>query len=148
MTWADDFVAELLTTTSLQPEAVLSVVEPFDASFAHVVAQRERAAAQEKGRQLLLVNLDDEQRRTFEEGEWFIVTGSEGGRYCLHLGMAGNIFRAIDPPAPHRQEAHRGGGYCVHVRDAHLIPDTDNTLAQALLIKHDEPEFRRLARIQ
>lgn len=148
MPWDDDFLDELQTATGLSPDQLVDVIFELPENAAELErrrrqeaieqAERDKAEAKAKGRALLLSHLDDGQRATFEAGETFVVTGSAGSRYCVHLGRQHNIW-SINEDNRHVRN------YCIHVRDA--VPDEDNVLAQTLLLESNEAEFLRVANV-
>jgi hypothetical protein len=101
------------------------------------VYERERKLAHERSRELLLAHLTKEQRRTFEENEWFIVKGGKSGNhYKIHtLSYAGNV-EVLDA------KLQRIAGICCHCDG---IPLHDHHLAQKIAIQWDEERFLRVA---
>ncbi len=138
MPWSDDFITELGTSTGLPWDTLVDVVQRANPAYADTIRNRDWQAAVERGRALLLAHLNDEQRASFEARQRFYVTGSEGQRFCIHLGREGNVWTVG------ADGQHVGGAMCVHIRDR--VPDADNVLAQALMIETDQRAFLRLAR--
>lgn len=102
--------------------------------------QRDRREAYQRARTLLLEFLTDEQRRTYEQAEWFEVVGSAGNTYRIHPGSVGNIHW--------RRNGEMVGRLCAHPSlDHEDLPDPDIALAQLLALKTDEPGFIRIANV-
>lgn len=137
MPWSDDVIVQL-QREGVAIEDLVDITQRQDPTFAAELRQREWSAAVERGRALLMAHLDDGQRASFEARHEFEVTGSLGGRYCIHLGREGNVW-------PLNERGRHMNAVCVHVRDR--VPDEDNVLAQALMIEGNEADFRRLARL-
>lgn len=93
-----------------------------------------------RARDLLISFLSDDQRRTYEEHNWFIVVGGRSGRrYRINGGTyAGNVdlLAANDN---NKVEAR----FCGHC-DA-SIPLGDQLLAQKVMLEVDEPAYIALA---
>lgn len=105
-------------------------------------AAEARQAAQTRGRDILLIVLDETQRAQYLATETFEVTGSAGNRYRIHRGNAGNIAY-LDPVTGEER-----GRLCAHpsMRE-HWLPDQDVALAQLLALTSDEPAFVALANV-
>jgi hypothetical protein len=101
---------------------------------------RQRQQAHDRSRELLISLLDPTQRETYEELEWFEVTGSAGNQYRIHRGNSGNIHWLSDGEVR--------GRLCAHPDFSHgYLPDPDVALAQMLALLTDEPGFIRLANV-
>jgi hypothetical protein len=102
---------------------------------------RQVHAAKAKARELLLVCLDEEQRRDYEERHYFTVTSDTGRRWRIkvHQGQSGNV----ELLGEHGQAVAR---YCAHPPE--YLPDGDAWLAQKLALEADEGAFLRVANIQ
>jgi hypothetical protein len=96
-----------------------------------------REQANDRAVELLLSFLSEEQRRTYDDHEWFEVVGSAGGRYRLHASHHIGNIGWLD-------EQDRHGMLCCHPRDERL-PIGDVLLAQMLALVTDEESFVRLA---
>lgn len=85
----------------------------------------------------LLESLDSDQFYSLQMLGYFFVRSLQSGRiYKISRGMSGNI-RCVDPPA----------SFCCHlIHDERIFPTADHMLAQALMIRHSEKEFLRIAR--
>jgi len=94
-------------------------------------AQKQRDAANEKAKELLLSVLTADQRIDFLHRGSFRVEGSKGGKYQIQTGYSGNVRRG-------RRR------YCGHLSDGQ-IPAYDHMLAQKLLIETDEEAFLAVA---
>ena len=100
--------------------------------------EREREEAKNRSLELLLSNLTDEQRKTFNEKKWFIVEGGKSKtkyRIRADYGIAGNI----EVLTLNRKVAT----LCCHC--SHDIPYYDQFLAQKLSLMFDEENFLRIA---
>jgi hypothetical protein len=107
--------------------------------------RRDRIAAQEsartRARNTLLEFLTPEQRAEYEAHDHFVCTGSEGNRYRIERGSAGNVVYLDE-----RGEA--AGRLCAHPSmSEHWLPDADVALAQMLALMTDEPNFVRIANV-
>lgn len=108
--------------------------------------------AEAKARELFLAVLTDEQRAEHAETSKVTVCSRSGNRYRIHTGsVAGNVER-ID---------HRGRvttRYCAHLyqadmapvvlgddKEARIVSQFDNALAQMLALQFDEDAFLRVA---
>lgn len=101
--------------------------------------RQERAAARERGRQLLLANLSAEQRAEYETHQRFHIRTPSGRRFCIEHGRAHNVFE-LDAAGRRIRE------FCGHVGEH--VPDEDNVLAQKLLLENDEETFIRIANVR
>ena len=94
-----------------------------------------RAEASRRAAELLREYLDARQRDTYEKHRWFEVVSETGRTFRVKHGRAGNVYLVEDG-----REVAR---YCIHATEN--IPDEDNMLAQALLIRASEEFFERTA---
>jgi hypothetical protein len=98
--------------------------------------EREEAEARRKAEELLRENLDDEQRRQFDETQWFFVIGQSGKRYRIRRGWAGNI-----------DELNEGdvivATYCIHPMID--VPTEDSMLAQKFMLECEEERLLQIA---
>jgi hypothetical protein len=99
--------------------------------------QRQRAAAGDRARALLLEHLSPAQRKTFTEHGWFVVEGGRTKtRYRIRsAGAAGNI----DVLQGERATAR----LCCHAQSH--IPLGDQWLAQKIMLELAEDDFLRIA---
>lgn len=107
--------------------------------------RRDRIAAQEsartRARNTLLEFLTPEQRTEYEAHDHFVCTGSEGNRYRIERGSAGNVVYLDE-----RGEA--AGRLCAHPSmSEHWLPDQDVALAQMLALMTNERNFVRIANV-
>jgi hypothetical protein len=100
-----------------------------------------QAAARTRARNTLLEFLTPEQRAEYEAHDHFVCTGSEGNRYRIERGNAGNVVYLDE-----RGEA--AGRLCAHpsMREQWL-PDSDVALAQMLALMTDERNFVQIANV-
>lgn len=92
-------------------------------AFSMLKAER-AAAAESRGRQLLLSLLDEEQGRMLEDLGFFEVTGSEGGLFRISVhGNSGNVH-LIDPAFAGKED----GRAQLFVFCAHFEPEPDEFL--------------------
>jgi hypothetical protein len=98
-------------------------------------------AAQARALELLMMHLDEHQRKTFERQGLFVVRGGDTGqKYQLHGStMTGNIHVL----GPRDRVTHR---LCAHC--SHDIPMGDQLLAQKLMLEYDEGYFLGIANRQ
>jgi hypothetical protein len=102
--------------------------------------ERGRQAAHDRAETLLISLLNETQRRTYEEHEWFEVVGSAGNLYRIHRGNSGNIHWL--------QDGEVAGRLCAHPSFNHgYLPDPDVALAQMLALRTDEPGFIEMANV-
>lgn len=108
------------------------------ASARFAVYERERAAADELARNLLLACLNADQAADFLERKRFDVLSSRGRRFRIKCGggQAGNVA-LLDGNG--QEEAH----YCVHPPDG--LPHADAWLAQKLALEADEDTVMAVA---
>jgi hypothetical protein len=99
-----------------------------------VAARFVREAAKQKANELLLAHLTPEQRRTFEENEWFVVEGGKTKqKYKINIhSYAGNI-----------EVVGMNQRLCCHADSR--IPQGDQLLAQKVMLELAEDDFLRLA---
>jgi hypothetical protein len=90
---------------------------------------------------LLLKFLDEVQKKTFEEEDYIKVIGNQGGQYHIKTSgaYAGNVYSIHHGKLKER--------LCCHIPYKEECPTYDHFLAQFLMIKNDEKEFRRKANI-
>jgi len=119
----------------------------------------ERVARQEaeaRAEALLLRELDEHQREEYRREKAFTVRLPDGKRYRIKKGWAGNVERLearriaiLQEEAPslvaNDREYRAVERFCIH--PAEQLPEQDNMLAQLLLLKANEAEFRRIANI-
>lgn len=102
-------------------------------------ADRIKAAAKERARELLLSFLTEEQRKDFETNLAFIVEAASGTKYRITYGRIGNIQVLQQELVRHR--------LCVHPADNDDLPVEDVMLSQLLHLRADEAELVRRANI-
>jgi hypothetical protein len=100
-----------------------------------------QAAARTRARNTLLEFLTPEQRAEYEAHDHFVCIGSEGNRYRIERGNAGNVVY-LD------ERGEMAGRLCAHpsMRE-HWLPDEDVALAQMLALMTDERNFVRIANV-
>ena len=104
---------------------------------------RKWAEAEARADELLHELLDDQQWEDWLRVHQFEVTGSEGRKYKILKGVAGNVKQLND-------QGQVVASLCIHPRmntDQGRLPDTDAVIAQLLTLRTDEAEFRRIANI-
>ena len=102
------------------------------------IRRAEREAADRRAEVLLHAHLDREQQQQLAERDWFLHVSKSGKRYRINRGRSANI------------DVLDANGKVVHSLCAHPrldVPDADTMLAQALMLKHDEDEFLRMANV-
>jgi hypothetical protein len=105
---------------------------------ARIAAQE---AARTRARNTLMEFLTPEQRAEYEAEGHFVCTGSEGNRYRIERGNAGNVVYLDE-----RGEA--AGRLCAHPSmSEQWLPDQDVALAQMLALMTDEQNFVRIANV-
>lgn len=92
--------------------------------------------ANRRAEELLMLGLNDEQKQSYRTQGFFIVTGSEGGRYKITKGTHGNV-KKVDA------QGRLLEFLCIQPN----VPVGDANLAQKLWIECDENAFRRMANI-
>lgn len=95
----------------------------------------ERVAARRRAAELLLSQLDDEQRTAYEARHRFRLVGADGKLYEIARGRQHNVWE-LDASGRPRTE------FCITHPD---LPDDDIVLAQKLLLETDPARFRRIA---
>jgi hypothetical protein len=100
--------------------------------------ERDRLAAQ-KADELLESLLTEEAIRVYRKHRYIEAWSKSGRRFKIKHGRAHNIIE-LDKAG---KEVRK---FCVHVTP-HDIPNTDNMLAQKLLIEHQEDVFHKLANV-
>lgn len=103
------------------------------------ILEQHSEAVRERARALLLTQLTDEQRETFEKNGWFVVEGGKSGRkyrVAANDNCAANIY-VLDG----ERVTHRLCGHC----DLKKVPLADHLLAQKLMLESAEEEFLRIA---
>lgn len=97
---------------------------------------------QQRARELLLRNLTQEQRDSFNEHKFFVVEGRSGDRYRIEDRghMVGNVAVLSRHIIRGEVVKHRLCGHCDR-----SIPLADQLLAQKLMIEGAEDEFLRIA---
>ena len=108
-------------------------------------AERERlwVEAEVRVNDLLHELLDDQQWADWLRVHQFEVDGSEGGKYKIIQGYAGNVRQLND-------QGQVIASLCIHPNmhtDQGRLPETDAVIAQLLTLRTDEAEFRRIANI-
>jgi hypothetical protein len=100
-----------------------------------------QAAARTRARNTLLEFLTPEQRAEYEAHDHFVCIGSEGNRYRIERGNAGNVVY-LD------ERGEMAGRLCAHpsMRE-NWLPDEDVALAQMLALMTDERNFVRIANV-
>lgn len=97
-----------------------------------------RMRAEERADRLLMQHLNREQRINWSKRGYFEFRANQK-KYRISKGRVGNI-EEIDTSG---QLVKR---YCCHVTDS-AIPDSDNALAQMLMVKFREKEFLDMANV-
>jgi hypothetical protein len=113
---------------------------PYGAGIAAPAVHRTREnPAARRARELLLSYLSDDQRRTFEEHNWFVVIGGRSGRRYRISGVsyAGNVQLLC------ADNDNIEATFCGHCNDN--IPLGDQLLAQKVMLEIDEPAYIALA---
>lgn len=120
-----------------------------------LVTEESWDAAVVKARQRLLAALDEKQRREFEYNGFFHVTARESGtQYRLEgRSFVGNIYQennwqdSEELRRVYGERPTRPPRWCMHLYNGYQYnyPMEDHLLAQALMIRNDEQEFRRIA---
>jgi hypothetical protein len=102
---------------------------------------RQAEAARNKARELLLICLDEQQRRDYEERHCFTIVSDTGRRWRIktHQGQSGNV-ELLD------EDGAAIARYCAHPPE--YLPDGDAWLAQKLTLEADEDTFLRVANVQ
>lgn len=95
----------------------------------------EQVAARRRAQELLLSQLDAEQRAAFLTRKAFRVVGADGKLYEIARGRQHNVFE-LDAQGRRRTE------FCITHAD---LPDEDILVAQKLLLETDVARFRRIA---
>jgi hypothetical protein len=109
------------------------------ARAANALRERQRVAANERARGLLLEHLTPEQRTTFEQNKWFVVVGGKTGKK-YRIRDKGDLVANVDALDGERV-THR---LCAHAPSG-SIPLGDQLLAQKITLEFDEDEFLRKA---
>ncbi len=109
-----------------------------DQQRVYLEREAQRTQAQQRARELLLENLTEEQRTSFQRNNWFVVEGGRSRKkYRIHtMRVAGNIEGLDDSERVIER-------YCSHL--THDLPPHDHHLAQKLFIESHEDEFLRNA---
>lgn len=107
-----------------------------DAEDARNAAEMAKAA-QEKAERLLQEHLDEDQRRQHAAEKRFFLVAQSGKRYEVDCQRRQHNVYEVDAAGKRLIE------YCIYQRGDCPLPD--NTLAQKLLLEHDEPAFLRIA---
>jgi hypothetical protein len=99
--------------------------------------EERRKAADERALQLLLDNMEENQKEIFEKTGAIPVTGQSGVKYLIRKGRTRNV-----------EELDKNGRYlrrlCFHPSDWQ-IPDYDSMLTQKLMLEMAEDQVRRVA---
>ena len=93
--------------------------------------------AEARAAELLKANLNESQAREFESEQAFTVISKDGERrYKVTRGWQHNVIKL---------DAHgkRLATLCAH--PVHAVPESDNMLAQKLMLEHAEEEFLKIA---
>ena len=96
-----------------------------------------REMAENKAKSLLFSLLNGEQRAEYDKSGTFVVTASDGTRYRLKKGWAGNV---TELDALGKAIAR----LCIHLPNRDM-PEHDNLVAQKLMLENDIGLFRRTA---
>lgn len=94
-------------------------------------------AAVQRARELLYEHLDEEQEASYRENLYFETVGSNGTRYRIEWGYAGNVLALNESGRPWRR-------YCCHPSG---YANEDTLLTQKLLLETDEDSFLAIANI-
>lgn len=112
-------------------------------------SREKRAKAKARAKATLYEYLNEEQRKTFTEMQWFEVTGSEGNRYRIRtdMGPSGNVSWR----RPNREVEgvlaiySDGGKFCAYPKgktpNGNYLPREDQYLGQALQLITDENAY-------
>lgn len=92
--------------------------------------------ATEKAMNLLLDNLDRQQKEMFEKTKWFFVVGQSGKKYRIRHGWTGNIDELDEKDMVVAE-------YCIHPESR--VPIADSMLIQKLMLEADEERFKQIA---
>lgn len=122
---------------------------------ANITDAASMATPSERARALLLLHLTDEQAFTYEHANYLQLTGSAGGRYCLHaeprvyaLGPKGDHVKSFCSFVPrwYTDEIYdtRRVPARYFVADG-ILPRDDEVLCHLLLLMYDEPKFLDIA---
>jgi hypothetical protein len=107
-------------------------------------AERERrATAEARATELLISLLPEDQKEYYRLNGQFEIIGSNGTRYRITRGIAGNIYW-LDA------EGRVGGSLCCHApvgSGDRWMPTQDVMLGQMLALQTDEPDFLRVANL-
>jgi hypothetical protein len=101
-----------------------------------LIQQRLDDLAAQRAKALLLEHLTEEQRREYEEQQYFHVLGQGGRMYRIKHGSAGNVYRI-------GLDGNVEAKFCIHAVDS--VPHEDNMLSQMLLLMYDEERFLTVA---
>ena len=104
---------------------------------------RKWAEAEARAEELLRELLDDQQWKDWLRVHQFEVIGSEGRKYKIIKGHAGNVKELNDL-------GQTVASLCIHPQmhtEGGRLPETDAVIAQLLTLRTDEAEFRRIANI-
>lgn len=95
------------------------------------------AEAVQRARELLYEHLDEEQQASYRQDLCFETVGSNGTRYRIEWGHAGNVLALDRGGRPWRR-------YCCHPSG---YANEDTLLTQKLLLETDENRFLAIANI-
>jgi hypothetical protein len=111
------------------------------------ILHRQRGAAEQRGRELLMSMLDPAQQQSLTERTEFDFVGSAGTRFRLTEGTSGNIgVLGFDGEVCGWICAHPDSSvYDEQGRYAGPLPVVDHMIGQYLALRTDEPEFWRIA---
>lgn len=136
-----DNVTELFSGLGRDVIAAFASVE----EYRRVVAEHgERLAdAWEKAERLLLMFLDDNQRKTWSKGHYFDVRSQSGRRFRIFLNRSGNVCEIPENFLGIRVDTRYHPTYCIGTTVD--VPLPDQLLAQKLMLEYREEEFFRIA---
>lgn len=131
-------VPQRVRTPEEEAARAARIVRQNEERTARIAAQD---AARTRARNTLLEFLTPVQRAEYEAEGHFVCTGSEGNRYRIERGNAGNVVYLDE-----RGEA--AGRLCAHPSmSEQWLPDQDVALAQMLALMTDERNFVRIANV-
>jgi hypothetical protein len=99
------------------------------------VEEQKRAAAEAKAEELLVMCLNETQRKLYLK-ESYLEVNTDIAKYRIKKGWSKNVEKLREDGTPELV-------YCIH--PGILIPTADNMLAQKLMLENNEKEFLRLA---
>jgi hypothetical protein len=103
--------------------------------------EKRKKAASVRARELLMANLNENQRKQFEKNGWFVVEGGKSKKSYKVLGdrWAGNVHELC------KDKEKIVASLCAHTQTD--IPIEDNLLTQKLMLETSEEDFLRIANV-